>query len=67
MTQYVTTNWITSQDVAANKPDPDCPTEAWVQGWTDGMQFGKSAINPYSPSSQDAVAWDEGRDAAVED
>lgn len=27
--------------------DHDRPTEAWILGWNDGMQYGLSAINPY--------------------
>lgn len=63
--KWVMHDFISGQDIELPDLDQTSPTEAWVRGWNEGMIYGLSCSNPYSPTSQEAVDWDEGRDAAV--
>jgi hypothetical protein len=48
------------------RPTPDTPTDAWIQGWNDGMEL-QSRDNPYSDSTLEYHDWQEGYEAARRD
>jgi len=59
-------NFITGSFERPAQRDNESPSEAWVIGWTDATQTGNN-INPYSPTSQDAIDWEDGFQAGKAD
>ena len=60
-------NFITGEEVESKKLVEEGPTEAWVNGWNDGMDYGGSAINPYTEATTEWHDWDDGCEAAKKD
>lgn len=48
------------------RTDDDGPGEAWVQGWDARMHDGYG-VNPFGSTSQEAIDWQDGWDAAEVD
>lgn len=60
-------NYITGQWEAFPKRNRNEPTEAWVRGWNEGMQYGKSIANPFTEATLEWHEWQDGWEAAMED
>jgi ribosome modulation factor len=63
---WLARNFITGKDEPLPKPDPNEPTEAWVQGWTASMN-NEFKSSPYAESSQEHHDWLDGYKAAERD
>lgn len=61
---YVMPNFITGKEEGLPKRDHDSPTEAWIEGWNDFMEYGPSATNPYGVSDANRQEWEDGFEAA---
>jgi hypothetical protein len=64
VTQYdfVSAEWVRP----FYRTDEDGPSEAWIQGWEANMHGGLE-VNPFGSSSQEAIDWQDGWDAAERD
>lgn len=59
-------NFVTGEDEPLPQRDNSGPSVAWVEGWNCYMHNGLSD-NPYSPTSQEAIDWQDGYESAEMD